>query len=64
VNRSYTEDTGRPYIGSKDIDVGFHIDSSWNLEKVKESDYLKFLRHLENKGFTWVGYRFLKGYDY
>jgi hypothetical protein len=50
VNRSYMEDMGRPYIGSRDIDVGFHIDPSWNLEQVKESDYLKFLRHLERKG--------------
>ena len=64
VNRSYMEDTGRPYIGSRDIDIGFHIDPSWNLEQVKSSDYLKLLRHLEKKGFTWVGYRFLKEYDY
>jgi hypothetical protein len=64
VNRSYMEDIGRPYIGSRDIDIGFHIDPSWNLEQVKSSDYLKFLRHLEREGFIWVGYRFLKVYDY
>jgi hypothetical protein len=64
VNRSYEEDIGRPYIGSKDIDIGFHIDPSWNMEQVMESDYLKFLKYLEKEGFTWVGYRFLKEYDY
>jgi hypothetical protein len=64
VNRSYMEDMGRSYIGSRDIDIGFHMGPSWNLEQVKSSDYLKFLRHLEREGFTWVGYRFLVGYDY
>jgi hypothetical protein len=53
VNRSYEEDRGWPYIGSKDIDIKFHIDPSWDMEQVEDSDYLKFLKYLEKKGFTW-----------
>jgi len=64
VTRNYEEDKGRQYLGSKDIDVGFHVDPSWNLDQLKDSDYLKFFRYLEENGFSWVGYRFLKGYDY
>jgi hypothetical protein len=64
VTKNYEEDKGRQYVGSKDIDVGFHIDSSWNLDQLKNSDYLKFFKYLEENNFSWVGYRFLKGYDY
>lgn len=64
VTRNYEEDKGRQYIGSKDIDIGFHIDKTWNLDQLMNSDYLKLFQHLEKNNFTWVGYRFFKGYDY
>jgi hypothetical protein len=64
VNTSYLEDRGRPYIGSKDIDLGFHIDESWGIEELKNSDYLRFFNFLEENSFRWIGYRFYKGYDY
>ena len=64
VTKNYEEDKGRSYIGSKDIDVGFHIDPTWDFDQLKKSDYLKFISYLDKKNFIWVGYRFLKGYDY
>jgi hypothetical protein len=64
VNERYEEDKGRRYVGSKDIDIGFHMDASWSLEQIKNSDYLKIFNYLEENNFNWVGYRFMKGYDY
>lgn len=64
VTGNYEDDIGHSYIGSKDIDVGFHLDEKWSFEELEESDYRKFFRYLEEKQFEWVGFRFFKGYDY
>jgi hypothetical protein len=64
INKQYEEDKGRLYIGSKDIDLGFHIDPNWSLDQIKNSHYLKLFNYLEKNNFNWVGYRFMKGYDY
>jgi hypothetical protein len=29
VNKNFEKANGRAYIGSKDIDIGFHIDKDW-----------------------------------
>lgn len=64
INKRYEEDNGRQYIGSKDIDLGFHMDPSWNIDQIKNSDYIKLFSYLEQNNFNWIGYRFMKGYDY
>lgn len=64
VTNNYDAEIGHSYIGSKDIDVGFHLDKKWSFKELEQSDYRKFFKYLENKGFEWVGFRFFKGYDY
>lgn len=44
---------GREYIGSRDIDLGIHVDPSWSAEDLADSTVATTLDHLE----TELGYR-------
>jgi hypothetical protein len=37
VNKNFEKANGRKYIGSRDIDIGFHIDKHWNEEQLTKS---------------------------
>jgi len=37
VNKNFEKANGRKYIGSRDIDIGFHIDKDWTEEQFRES---------------------------
>ena len=37
VNKKFEEAQGRPYIGSRDIDLGFHIKESSSDDELKDS---------------------------
>ena len=41
VNASYTREHGIPYLGSRDIDVGFHVDPSWTDDELRSSPFAK-----------------------
>lgn len=63
VNRNFERVNGRKYIGSRDIDVGFHIDRSWSEEQLRKSEFSAAIRVLEGTGFQSVSFRFLKDFD-
>ena len=37
VNKNFENANGRNYIGSRDIDIGFHIEKSWSKEELRKS---------------------------
>lgn len=37
VNKRFNEANGRNYLGSRDIDLGFHINPKWPMEELKKS---------------------------
>ena len=51
VNESFEKATGRTYIGSRDIDLGFHINKDWNQEQLEKSEFMNSIKTLENRGF-------------
>ncbi len=53
------------YLGSKDIDLGFHIDPHWTESEIQGSELLKVIGILEEKlHFEPFGsFRFAKSYD-
>jgi len=55
VNESYRAAFGRDYMGSKDVDLGFRIDPTWNLEELKVSNYAKALKAIEDHGYFPAG---------
>jgi len=60
VNTKYKEETGANYLGSKDIDIGFHIDEKLNKHKLKDTAIGKSIKSLEDHGFIPQGFRYYK----
>ncbi len=61
VNNKFQKAQGRSYIGSRDIDLGFHLNKNANIEDMKNSTLSKSLAILENKlFFKSVSFRLLK----
>lgn len=53
VTDGFREVHGRAYIGSRDIDLGIHVDPSWSVEDLADSTVAITLDHIE----TELGYR-------
>ncbi|MBI5392111.1 hypothetical protein HZB00_03865 [Candidatus Woesearchaeota archaeon] len=61
VHKNFQKAQGRPYLGSRDIDLGFHLDKDATMEQMKKSALAKSLSILENKlKFKSVSFRLVK----
>ncbi len=60
ANKNFKETTGRDYVGSRDIDLGFHLEERWTREELMESALARSLGILEGLGFEPMGFRYLK----
>jgi len=61
VNESYQKEHGVPYLGSRDIDLGFHIDGTCDDETLRTCNYSKAQTVLQNVGYVPHGsFRYLK----
>ena len=47
VNKSFQKAQGRPYLGSRDIDLGFHLDNNATIEQMKNSSLEKTASNLK-----------------
>ncbi|MFP3984904.1 MAG: hypothetical protein ACLFU9_02925 [Candidatus Bathyarchaeia archaeon] len=63
VNENFEKANGRPYIGSRDIDIGFHIDKDWTEKQLIESDFVSAVSTIEKLGFSSVSFRLVKNFD-
>ena len=63
VNKNFEKANGRPYIGSRDIDIGFHIDKEWTEKQLKESCFVSAIEAIEKIGFKSVSFRLIKDFD-
>ena len=61
VSAGYRESTGRDYVGSKDIDIGFHLPEHAS-ESLRKSPYAESIEALERMGFYNVSFRMLRSY--
>lgn len=64
VNNKFKEELGADYLGSRDIDLGFHIDPSLNEKELSESTMKKALNILDKNGFKPQGFRYYKEIEY
>jgi len=62
VNKNFEKTTGRNYVGSRDIDIGFHIDKNWTEQQLKKSEFCTAIRQIENMGFRSVSFRLIKDF--
>jgi hypothetical protein len=60
VNELYKKETGSDYLGSKDIDLGFHIDVNFKEHQLKNTAVGKTISILEKNGFQPQGSRYYK----
>lgn len=61
VNKNFQKAQGRPYLGSRDIDLGFHLDKNATVKQMRSSALAKSLDILQNRlKFKSVSFRLLK----
>jgi len=63
VNKNFEKTTGRKYIGSRDIDIGFHVDKNWSEEQLEKSEFCVAIKQIENMGFRSVSFRLIKDFN-
>lgn len=63
VNQRFKAEQGRDYIGSRDIDLGFHIDATWSDEQLQKSAFSKSIEILKNMKYYGIGSRFVQHHD-
>ncbi|MEW5748297.1 MAG: nucleotidyl transferase AbiEii/AbiGii toxin family protein [Candidatus Thermoplasmatota archaeon] len=61
VNESFSRAHGSPYLGSRDIDVCFHVEPDQTVEALRTSTFAKALSIVREAGYTPHGsFRFCK----
>lgn len=63
ANERFSKEHGYEYSGSRDIDLGFHVDPRWSRQELGRSAIAQSSRILEGSGFTGLGSRFMMHYD-
>jgi hypothetical protein len=64
VNDNFKKDQGRNYLGSRDIDLGFHINKNLDKAQLKNTTIAKSLSLLKKEGFKSIGFRYYKEINY
>ncbi len=62
VNEAFERATGRKYVGSRDIDLGFHFDPKWTRKEFENSPFSKAVTKIQAMGFEAESFRFVKRY--
>lgn len=60
VNEKIKKDLGIGYLGSKDIDLGFHIDKNTTEKNLKKTPIAKTIKLLEQNKFQPLSFRYYK----
>lgn len=61
VNKNFQQAQGRPYLGSRDIDLGFHLPKEATVEQLKQSQFAASLKVMRDVlKFEPVSFRLLK----
>jgi len=63
INTNFEKANGRKYVGSRDIDIGFHIDKQWNEEQLRKSQFMAAIKTIKNMGFESVSFRLVKDFN-
>lgn len=63
VNQRFKAEQGRDYIGSRDIDLGFHVDYTWSDEQLQDSAFSKSIKILKDMNYYGIGSRFVQHHD-
>lgn len=62
ANEKFHDEYGREYIGSRDVDLGFHVDPEWTEDELLNASVGKSVKQLEDHGFIPFSFRFVRYY--
>ncbi len=61
VLESYRREHGAPYLGSRDVDVGFHVDPVVSVDALRTSAFSKAIEVVRGLGYVPIGsFRYCK----
>lgn len=63
VNDGFQRAYGRDYIGSRDVDFGFHVDPGWSREELLGSPIGESIRRVKDAGYQPLSFRFVRYFD-
>ncbi|MDA4110913.1 MAG: hypothetical protein OK439_00120 [Thaumarchaeota archaeon] len=64
LNDQFNSSKGREYLGSRDIDLGFHLDPNWTAKEFQTSDFYRTIKAIKKLGFEEQSFRFVKHYHW
>jgi hypothetical protein len=60
VGENFRREHGRDYMGSRDIDLGFHIEKGWSKDELENSSLAIAVKTLSAMNFEPIGFRLVK----
>lgn len=54
VNDRFREASGREYIGSRDVDLGFHVNPDWGRDELRAAPVGQSVERVQEEGYTPV----------
>jgi len=62
VNTGFKQEHGRQYIGSRDIDIGVHVEPGWNQEELADSPVGESINEIQELGYTKSRFGFVQNF--
>lgn len=63
VNDRFYAEYRRGYIGSRDIDIGFHVNPEWDRERLMTAPVGRSVEQVLDEGYIPLSFRFVRYYD-
>lgn len=60
ANPGFQDQHGRQYIGSRDIDIGVHVDSDWTPDELPETEVGETIAEIQGLGYTRSRFGFVQ----
>jgi len=63
VNDGFREEYGREYIGSRDVDLGFHVDPDWDRDELEAAPVGRSVQRVIDVGYIPLSFRFVRHFN-
>lgn len=63
VNDGFHAEYRRGYIGSRDVDIGFHVNPEWDRDRLKSAPVGQSVEQVLDEGYIPLSFRFVRYFD-
>lgn len=63
VNDGFRSEYGREYIGSRDVDLGFHVDPDWDRDELESVPVGRSVERVTEAGYIPLSFRFVRHFN-